>query len=255
MRTGISTRGGRLIGHMDTRNLPRLGDITKRDMQRRSVAITRAGSALSETTLPSSASEMYLLRYPHSLGASIVKKALVPPGTTTDGAWAGPLVGIKPFVDAYRRDRAVRVLTRAHPEFAAWIPFETKVPLQTADPGYTWTKQGDPKPVSKFAFSDGVLLHPTKCTAIVVVTKELISTPDGRGRGACISRCVDLGRESVCGMKSFLDPASTAIPDTRPGSVTSGTTAIAATAHYTADLKALLAAFFTARPKTRSTRC
>lgn len=87
---------------MDTRNVPRLGDLTKLQVNDHfSLEYAKWLSCLGETTIASSASELYLMRYPDGLGASIVRKAIVPPGTTTDPAWAGALTSPKPFVDAF----------------------------------------------------------------------------------------------------------------------------------------------------------
>ena len=113
------------------------------------------------------------MRYPDGLGASIVKKAIVPPGTTTDPAWAGALTSPKPFVDAFVAIARSASLLGRIPCLRS-IPFGVKVPIQTGDAGYVWVAQGAPKPVSKLAFSDGVTLQPTKCVGIVVVSRELI---------------------------------------------------------------------------------
>ena len=155
--------------------MPRLSDITKAQVQDDlSRDFARWLSCLADTNLPSSASDVFLQRYPHSLGASLVRKAATTPGTTTDSAWAGPLLAIQPLVTAFvALARAASLLGRI--PGLRMIPSETKVPIQTGDAGYAWVKQGDPKPVSKLAFSNGVMLGPTKATAIVVVTRDLVS--------------------------------------------------------------------------------
>ena len=77
---------------MDTRNLPRLSDVTKAQVQDAlSLDYAKWLSCLSETAVASSARAVYLERYPHTLGASLLRKAATLPGTTTDPAWAGPL--------------------------------------------------------------------------------------------------------------------------------------------------------------------
>jgi len=82
--------------------MPRLGDLTKLQVHDVcSLEYAKWLSCLGETTLASTASELYLMCYPDGLGASIVKQAIVPPGTTTDATWAGPIVAPKPFVDAF----------------------------------------------------------------------------------------------------------------------------------------------------------
>ena len=159
---------------MDTRNMPRLGDLTKLQVNDVfSLEYAKWLSCLGETTIASSASELYLMRYPDGLGASIVKKAIVPPGRTDDPAWAGAMVSPKPFVDAFVAIARSASLLGRIPGLKT-IPFGVKEPIQTGDAGYGWVAQGAPKPVSKLAFSDGVTLQPTKCVGIVVLSRELI---------------------------------------------------------------------------------
>ena len=56
---------------------------------------------LAEAGGPIGATKMFLARYPHSVGAPLMQKAAVAAGTTTDGTWANPLVGVKPLEDAF----------------------------------------------------------------------------------------------------------------------------------------------------------
>jgi hypothetical protein len=231
---------------MDTRNLPRLGDVTKAQLQDAlSLDYARWLSCLSETNIPTRASEVFLARYPHAFGSGIVKKALTPPGTTTDATWANPLLALKPFTDAFVAIAWSQSLLGRIPGLRT-IPFQTKAPIQTGDAGYAWVKQGDPKPVSKLAFSDGLTLGPTKCVGIVVVTRELtkLSVP---GSEAALRDTLIAGLTNFTD-KSFLDPASTAIAETRPGSVTAGTTPISGTGNLAVDVQTLLTAFFAGAP-------
>jgi len=125
-----------------------------------------------------------------------------------------------------------------------------KVPIQTGEAGYVWVAQGAPKPVSKLAFSDGVTLQPTKCVGIVVLSRELIKLAVP-GADATLRDTLIAGLTSFTD-KSFVDPASTAVANTRPGSVTAGTTPIASTSNYATDLQTLLAAFFAGRPQAQA---
>ena len=142
-----------MVVAMDTRNMPRLGDLTKLQVNDVfSLEYAKWLSCLGETTIASSASELYLMRYPDGLGASIVKKAIVPPGTNDRRAWAGAIVAPKPFVDAFVAIARSASLLGRIPGLRS-IPFGVKVPIQTGDAGYVWVAQGAPKPVSKLAFS------------------------------------------------------------------------------------------------------
>src|SRR4029453_9936922 len=62
---------------MDTTSLPRLGDPTRDQYQHHlSCDYVRWLACLTDTTLPSNASKDFLLRYPHSVGATIVRKSV-----------------------------------------------------------------------------------------------------------------------------------------------------------------------------------
>jgi hypothetical protein len=237
---------------MDDRNVPRLSDITKADVHD---ALSRDYAkwlgCLSETNLPRTASEVFLQRFPHTYGTHIVRKALelegkaaIGAGTTTDAAWAGPLSPIKPFLDAFvALARSASLLGRIN---VRTVPFNTTIPFQSQDAGYQWVQQGAPKPVSKLAFAPGTILAPLKAAAIIVVTRELtqVSVP---GAEVALRDTLIQGLTAFTD-RSFLDPASTAIANTRPASVTSGTTPITATASYATDVATLLAAFFAGAP-------
>ena len=238
---------------MDNRNLPRLSEVTKSDIQEAlSLDYAKFLSCYSETNLPGTAADLFLRRYPQAFGANIVRKALdvsttaaVAPGNTTDTAWAAPLAAIQPFVDAFIAIARSASLLKRIPGLRT-IPFNVKVPVQSGDAGYQWVAEGAPKPVSKLAFSTGISLGPTKATGIVVVTRELV-TLSVPGAEAALRDTLIGGLTSFTD-KSFLDPASTAIAGTRPGSVTSPTTPVASTGNYATDVQTLLTQFFAGAP-------
>jgi len=237
---------------MNTKEMPsRLADITKAQINDQySLGYARWLSCLGETAMPSSASELFMLRYPHDIGTSLLKqKAAVAPGTTTDPAWAKPLVEIKPFKDAFLAIARSASLLGRIPNLRN-IPFNTKVPTQTAGASFAWVQQGHAKVMVKLSFSDGVTLLPTKCAGIVPFTRELVKSmvpgADATLRDTLVAELTSFTD------RSFLDPASTAIPDVRPGSITAGTTPIASTSNYATDLQTLLAAFFTANPSAQA---
>jgi hypothetical protein len=242
---------------MDTPSLPRLGDITQ-DQYRQQLRLDYAAwlALLVENRIPPHASRAFLERFPKSLGATLVRKSLdawgqkaaVVPGTSTDPAWAAPLLAIKPLQDAFVAIARSRSLLGRIPGIRR-VPFKTPVPMETTGANYVWVQENSPKPVSAMAFSNAVQLDALKAQAVVVVTAELVKLAAEGFQGALADTLTD-GLVAFTD-RSFLDPASTAVASTRPASVTAGTTPITATASYPADVQSLLTAFFTARPNAQ----
>ena len=248
---------------METMNLPagtgvvRLGDITQ-DQYRQQLRLDYAAwlALLVENRMPHNASKAFLQLFPQSVGAAIVRKsvaawetkAAVSAGTSTDPAFAAPLVAIAPLREAFFKiARSSSVLGRI-PGLRA-VPFATKIPIETTGANYVWVQENAPKPVSAMAFSNSLTLAALKAQAIVVVSQELVKLAVTGFQGALADTLTD-GLTAFTD-RSFLDPASTAVTNTRPASVTAGTTPITATASYATDVQTLLTAFFTARPNAQ----
>jgi Phage capsid family len=211
---------------------------------------------LCETHLPQTASQQFLRRYPHSPGAHLVRKSVerleqksaVLAGTTTDSAWASPLVSIKPLVDAFVAIARSASLLGRIPNLRR-IGFKVKCPFETVGATFTWPAENAPKPVSTMAFSNGITLDSTKLAAIIVLSRELVELAVAGLPGALKDTLV--GEVTAATDRAFLDPASAAIStaaEKRPASITSGTVAIPSTGNYATDVQTLLTAFFTARP-------
>lgn len=180
-----------------------------------------------------------ILRIP----SDIITRAAVAPGTTTDPAWAAPLVAytnlVSEFLDLLY---AASVLSRI-PGLTR-VPFNIKVPRETQGASAAWVGEGKPKPVSAMAF-DSVTLGFNKVAGIVPITVELMrfSSPAAEGliRNSlvkAITKLVDT---------TFLDPAVAAVAGVSPASVTNGVTAIPSTGStpeaLRADLATLLATY------------
>ena len=231
---------------LETKDYPRLGDVT-RDQYQQHLALDYCKwlGCLAENNLPVNATQDFLLRYPQSLGAPLLRKAAVLPGTSGDATWAQPLVSVKPLQEAFLAIARSSSLLGRIPNLRK-VPFNTKVPLETTGSSYSWVSESSPKPVSAMGFSSGITLAPTKCLGIVVVSRELVELTVV-GMEAAL-RDTLIGGLTAFTDKSLLDPASTAIAGTRPASLTAGTTAITSTGNYAADVQTLLTAFFAARP-------
>lgn len=167
-------------------------------------------------------------------------KAAVAPGTTTDATWAGPLVNANIANDFIALLRPATILGKI-PGLRT-VPFNTKVPTQTAGGTYGWVGESKPKPVTKLAFGTTSLGY-TKAAGIIVLTEELVrlSNPSAED----LTR-----RDMIAGIAQFLDqqfidPAVAAVAGVNPASITNGAPTAAATANPLADILSLISHFAT----------
>lgn len=240
----------------ETPSLPRLSDITKAQVrEQQSLDFMKYLSTLASLRgSPENAAALYLQRFPESFSASTMRKMLeqggyetkaaTAPGTSTDAVWAKPLVGIQQLTSGFLAiAHSQSLLGRLGLEL---IPANTKVPFQTAEANFVWMPETFMAPTSKLAFSDGITLPPTKVVGIVVLTAELVklSSP---GTAKAMRNCLVSGLNSFVD-KQFLNPAVAAVAGTNPASILNGLTPLVGTADVAASVKALIAAFFTARP-------
>lgn len=175
-----------------------------------------------------------------------VLKAAVAAGTTTDAGWAKPLVEYQTmaneFVELLRPETIIGKI-----QGLRRVPFNVKMPAQTAGSTVGWVGEGAPKPVSALSFNT-MSLGTAKAAGIVVLTDELVrfSNPAAEAivRGdltAAIAQFLD---------KDFVDPAKAASAGVSPASITNGITPVVATGvtadHLRADVKALFGTFLAA---------
>jgi HK97 family phage major capsid protein len=162
-----------------------------------------------------------------------VLKAAVAAGTTTDAAWAAPLVPYQnmtsEFISLLRPSTIVGKLT----ELRA-VPFNVRIPGQTQGSTVNWVGELGAKPVSALAFQD-ITLRFNKLAGIVVISDELarLSTPSAEAiiQGDLTAQIAQFMDDS------FINPAYAAVGDVRPASVTNGVTPIAATGVTADDLR------------------
>ncbi|HMJ81940.1 MAG TPA: HK97 family phage prohead protease [Vicinamibacterales bacterium] len=238
--------------------LPRLSDIT-RDQTRevQSLDFCRYLSCLVNWRgVAGSAAELYLHRFNDSYSAGTIRKSMqdnlslemkaaVAAGTTTDATWAKPLVGIQQLTAGFLAVAHSQSLLGRIPDLQL-IPFNAKVPYQTADATFQWVSENSMTPTSKLAFSDGIILPATKGLGIVVLTAELVKL-SGAGMEKAMRRVLISGLNAWLD-KQFLDPAVAAVAGKNPASITNGITPIATTGNLVNDVKTLIGQFFTASP-------
>jgi HK97 family phage major capsid protein len=171
---------------------------------------------------------------------SLSLKAAIAPGTATDATWASPLVNPTIAKDFLELLRPATILGRI-PGLRN-VPFNTKVPSQTAGGTYGWVGEAKPKPLTKLAFSS-VTLGWSKVAGIIVLTEELVrlSSPSAEDL---------VRRDMIAGIAQFLDaqfidPAVAAVANVNPASITNGAPTAVATASPLADIMGLINHFAT----------
>jgi HK97 family phage major capsid protein/HK97 family phage prohead protease len=166
-------------------------------------------------------------------------KAAIAPGTATDATWAGPLVNpiVADFLELLRAATIVDKVAGLRK-----VPFNCKVPSQTAGGTYGWVGESKPKPVTKLAFT-ATTLGITKVAGIIVLTEELVRLSNPSAEALCrndmvqgIARFIDA---------QFIDPAVAAVAGTNPASITNGAPTAVATTNPVADIMGLISHFAT----------
>jgi HK97 family phage major capsid protein len=160
--------------------------------------------------------------------------------TTTDATWAGPLVNQNIANDFIELLRPATILGKI--PGLRMVPFNTKVPSQTAGGTYGWVGESKPKPVTKLAFSS-TSLSITKAAGIIVLTQELIKLSNPSAEAL-------VRDDMIKGIAQFLDaqfidPAVAAVAGVNPASITNGAPTAAATANPMADIIGLISHFAT----------
>jgi HK97 family phage major capsid protein len=171
---------------------------------------------------------------------ALALKAAIAPGTTTDAAWAGPLVNQNIANEFLELLRPATILGKI-PNLRE-VPLNTKVPAQTAGGTYGWVGEAKPKPVTKLAFSTESL-GVAKAAGIIVLTEELVRLSNPKAEDIC-------RKDMIAGIAQFLDqqfidPAVAAVAGVNPASITNGAPTAAATGSPLADILGLINHFAT----------
>ena len=204
-------------------------------------AFVRAACALLHCQGNRSEAAEYAKRWNDSTPeVGLYLKAAVAAGNTTDSAWAGPLVNQNISSEFLELLRPATILGKI-PGLRT-VPFNTKVPQQTAGGTYGWVGEAKPKPITKLAFSS-VALTISKAAGIIVLTEELVKLSNPSAEAL-------VRADMIAGIAQFLDtqfidPAVAAVAGTNPGSITNGAATAAATTNPMADVLGLIGHFAT----------
>jgi len=172
-----------------------------------------------------------LLRTPD---VSAVLRSTIAAGNTTDATWAGPLVYYQNMASEFvELLRPMTILGRI--QGLRRVPFNVKIPRQTAGASAGWVGELQPKPVSSLAF-DQLSLGFCKVASIVPVSDELLrfSSPSAEqlirdDLVKTVAQFIDL---------EFVDPTKAAEAGVSPASITYGVTPVTATGTTTTALRA-----------------
>lgn len=170
--------------------------------------------------------------------AADVSKAAVPFGTTTDSAFAGPLVQYQDMQSEFiELLRPMTILGRMNA--VRRVPFMMRAARQLTGVSGSFVGEGLPKPVGRQTY-DNVTLGFAKAAVIVVLSDELVrfSNPDAEVR----ARDDMLRGIGTYLDQRFIDPSYAGVPNVSPASITnaarrvpsSGTTLAAIDADVTA---------------------
>jgi HK97 family phage major capsid protein/HK97 family phage prohead protease len=176
----------------------------------------------------------------------VIERVAVSPGTTTNPTWAQPLVNYQIMASEFIEYlRPLTVIGRI--QGFRRVPFNIKVPRQTAGAAVNWVGETKVKPLSSLAF-DTLTLDWYKIAGIVPLSEELVrfSSPSAE-----LLVRDDLAAAIVQFMDSeFLDPTKAVAAGVSPASVTNGVTPTPASgttaAAFRTDVKNMMASFITA---------
>jgi hypothetical protein len=190
---------------------------------------------------------LFAAQRPGSRNIEVLRKAAMAPGMSGDPVWAGPLAQMDVLVTAFGQLlRPAEVLGRLWPQVRQ-VPFNVKIPRQTAGSSAGWTGEGAPASASALAFDSTDFQH-YKLMCLVAITAELarLGRPDAVKLVAS-----DLVKASAqASDEAFLDPNSAGVAGVKPPAVTHNAPSITAsgtdTAAFRLDAAALIAAMSSA---------
>lgn len=175
-----------------------------------------------------------------------VLKAAVAAGTTTDTAWAKPLVEYQNMASEFAELLRPATIIGRIPGLRN-VPFNIKVPRQTGGSSASWVGEGAPKPVSALAF-DQISLGVTKLAGIVVMTDELVRFSNPSAEAIVRQDLIDTIVQTMD--RDFVDPANAGSAGVKPASITNGVTPVVASGTdadaVRTDVQALMGKFVTA---------
>jgi HK97 family phage major capsid protein len=170
----------------------------------------------------------------------LILKAAVAPATTTDAAWAKPLVAINAAAEFLELLTPATILGKLS---LPKVPFNTPITQELAGGSAGWVGEGKPKPLTKFNYGS-LTLPMTKVANIVTFTKELARSSSPAAETVFRRRMTNVIAAFLD--SQFIDPAVAPVVGVHPGSITNALVGVPATDDAAMDLATLLGHFATA---------
>lgn len=178
-------------------------------------------------------------------------KAAVSAATTSNGTYAGPLIGndggVAEFLEFLRPQTILGKFGQGGVPNLTRIPFRTPIITQTSGGQGYWVGEGAAKPLTKFDMSR-TELAPLKVANIAVATMETLRDSSPSAEGLIRD---ELARALIARLDTdFIDPTKAAVAGVSPASITNDMTFIYSTGNTAdnirADVRALFNAFIAA---------
>lgn len=171
--------------------------------------------------------EIAKARYPSSESVHQYLKTIVPGGTTISSTWAGPLVDqtnlSSEFIEFLRPMTILGKFGTGNIPSLRRVPFNIRVVGQTTGGNAWWVGQGAPKPLTSFAFEATTLLW-AKIATIAVISRELARFSSPSADMIVRDQLAAALRDQLD--RDFVDPATAAVTNVSPASITNGLTAL-----------------------------
>lgn len=172
-----------------------------------------------------------------------VLKTAVAAGSTSDTTWAAPLVQYNDmtseFIELLRPKTILGQLSSVRR-----VPFNIRIPRQTAGTSGTFVGEGSPTPVGKLA-TDNITLPWAKASTIVVITTELARLSNPSAEALVRQDMIDGIAQYLD--KRLVDPAYPGVTAVSPASLTNAVTAKQSTgatlAALDADVRSIMTTF------------
>lgn len=172
-----------------------------------------------------------------------IMKAAVAAGSTSDATWAAPLVQYQElaseFIELVRPQTILGRMTQLRR-----VPFNVRIPRQTAGTSGAFVGEGAPAPVQKLSF-DNITLPWAKASTIVVLTVELARLSDPSAEALVRQDLIDGTAQFLD--RRLIDPVYAGVANVSPASLSYGVVARQASGSSLAaiddDVQAVMQAF------------
>ena len=173
-------------------------------------------------------------------------KAAIGAGTTTDVAWAAPLIAYSVMASEFAELLRPATIIGRIPGLRR-VPFNIQLPRALTGTSVGWVGEGAPKPVGRMTF-DTITLRWAKAAGIVVLTDELVRFSNPSAEAIIRQDLIDAMAQFLD--RDFIDPAKAEVANVSPASITNGVAPIVASgitaAAFRTDMRKLFNTFFLA---------